>query len=76
MICLENNISTEGVTRGVYIIIYHVAMETVGGISLIYTSSKFNMIYNMNHVQSVYISDIHLLAMIYIYYTYTYIMPP
>ena len=27
--------------------IYHVAMETAGGISLIYTSSKFNMIYNI-----------------------------
>ena len=30
---------------GKYTRIYHVAMETAGGISLIYTSSKFNMIY-------------------------------
>ena len=30
-----------------YLRIYHVAMETAGGISLIYTSSKFNMIYNI-----------------------------
>ena len=30
---------------GMYI--YHVATETAGGISLIYTLSKFNMIYNI-----------------------------